>query len=110
VSTWWEVRNFASQKFRLTSGRRSAERGEISRKGRAGLLQNRAGRKAADKGRPTLNCLAYPQRWATATLLMDQADDNWLTALLMKRAQVRFREIVNTCTERRAEKRIQRTA
>jgi len=41
---------------------------------------------------------------------MDQADDNSLTALLTKRAQVRFREIVNTCTERRAEKRIQRTA
>ena len=42
--------------------------------------------------------------------LMDQADDNSLTALLTKREQVRFREIVNTCTERRAEKRIQRTA
>jgi len=41
---------------------------------------------------------------------MDQADDNSLTALLTKREQVRFREIVNTCTERRAEKRIQRTA
>jgi len=41
---------------------------------------------------------------------MDQADDNSLTALLTKRAQVRFREIVNTCTERRAEKRIQQTA
>jgi len=27
---------------------------------------------------------------------MDQADDNSLTALLTKRAQVRFREIVNT--------------
>jgi len=42
--------------------------------------------------------------------LMDQADDNSLTALPMKREQVRFREVVNTCTERRAEKRIQRTA
>jgi len=42
--------------------------------------------------------------------LMDQADDNSLTALLTKRVQVRFREVVNTCTERRAEKRIQRTA
>ena len=43
--------------------------------------------------------------------LMDQADDNSLTALLAKkRTQVRFREIVNTCTEKRAEKRIQRTA
>ena len=42
--------------------------------------------------------------------LMDQADDNSLAALLTKRDQVRFREIVNTCTERRAEKRIQRTA
>ena len=42
--------------------------------------------------------------------LMDQADDNSLTALLTKKDQVRFREIVNTCTERRAEKRIQRTA
>jgi len=41
--------------------------------------------------------------------LMDQADDNSLTALLTKRDQVRFREIVNTYTERRAEKRIQRT-
>ena len=41
---------------------------------------------------------------------MDQADDNSLTALLTKRDPVRFREIVNTCTERRAEKRIQRTA
>jgi len=42
--------------------------------------------------------------------LMDQSDDNSLTVLLTKRAQVRFREVVNTCTERRAEKRIQRTA
>jgi len=42
--------------------------------------------------------------------LMDQADDNSLTALLTKRDPERFREIVNTCTERRAEKRIQRTA
>ena len=42
--------------------------------------------------------------------LMDQADDNSLTPLLTKRAQVRFREVVNTCTESRAEKRIQRTA
>jgi len=41
---------------------------------------------------------------------MDQADDNSLTALLTKKSQVRFCEIVNTCTERRAEKRIQRTA
>ena len=41
---------------------------------------------------------------------MDQADDNSLTALLTKRDQVRFRETVNICTERRAEKRIQRTA
>jgi len=31
---------------------------------------------------------------------------NSLTALLMKREQVRFREVVNTCTERRVEKRI----
>ena len=38
--------------------------------------------------------------------LMDQADDNLLTALLTKKNQVRFREIVNTCTETRAEKRI----
>jgi len=36
--------------------------------------------------------------------------DNSLTALLTKRYQVRFLEIVNTCTERREEKRIQRTA
>ena len=42
--------------------------------------------------------------------LMDQADDNSLTALLTKRDPEKFREIVNTCTERRAEKRIQRTA
>ena len=42
--------------------------------------------------------------------LMDQSDDNSLTALLTKREQVRFREVVNTCTERRAEKRIQRKA
>ena len=42
--------------------------------------------------------------------LMDQAGDNSLTALLTKRDQVRFREIVNTCTERREEKRIQQTA
>ena len=42
--------------------------------------------------------------------LMDQADDNSLTALLTKGDSVRFREVVNTCTERRAEKRIQRTA
>ena len=41
---------------------------------------------------------------------MDQADDNSLTALLTKREQVRFCEIVNTCTERREEKHIQRTA
>jgi len=41
---------------------------------------------------------------------MDQADNKSLKALLTKRAQVRFREIVNTCTEWRAEKRIQRTA
>ena len=41
--------------------------------------------------------------------LMDQADDNSLTALLTKRDQVRFREVANTCTERRAERRIQRT-
>jgi len=42
--------------------------------------------------------------------LMDQADGNSLTALLTKRDQVKFREVVNTCTERRAETRIQRTA
>ena len=42
--------------------------------------------------------------------LMDQSDDNSLTTLLTEREQVRFREVVNTCTERRAEKRIQRTA
>ena len=44
--------------------------------------------------------------------LLDQPDDNSLTALRTKRAQVRFCEIVNTCTERREEKRkrIQRTA
>ena len=41
---------------------------------------------------------------------MGQADDNSLTALLAKRARVRLHEVVNTCTERRAEKRIQRTA
>jgi len=41
---------------------------------------------------------------------MDQADDNSLTALLTKRAQVWFRMVINTCTERRAEKRIHRTA
>ena len=41
---------------------------------------------------------------------MDQADDNSLTALLTKWEQVRFCEIVNTSTERRDEKRIQRTA
>ena len=41
---------------------------------------------------------------------MDQADDNSLTALLTKREQVRFCEIVNTCAERQEEKRIQRTA
>ena len=40
--------------------------------------------------------------------LMDQTDDNSLTALLTKRAQIRFCEVVNACTERRAEKRIQR--
>ena len=32
--------------------------------------------------------------------LMDQPDDNSLTALPTKREQVRFCEIVNTCTER----------
>jgi len=32
--------------------------------------------------------------------LMNQADDNSLTTLLTKRAQLRFCEIVNTCTER----------
>jgi len=42
--------------------------------------------------------------------LMDQSDDNSLTALLTKRDPVRFREVVNTCTERWAEKRVQRTA
>ena len=42
--------------------------------------------------------------------LMDQSDNNSLTALLTKRNQVRFREVVNTCTERQVEKRIQRTA
>jgi len=42
--------------------------------------------------------------------LMDQADDNSLTALLTKKDQVRFCEIVNTCTERWEEKPIQRTA
>ena len=41
---------------------------------------------------------------------MDQADDNSLTARLTKREQVRFCEIVNTCTERWEEKRIQRMA
>ena len=41
---------------------------------------------------------------------VDQADDNSLTALLTKRDQVRFREIINTCTEKRSEKRIQRMA
>ena len=35
---------------------------------------------------------------------------NSFTALLTKREQARFREIVNTCTERRVEKRVQRTA
>ena len=40
---------------------------------------------------------------------MDQSDDNSLMALLTKKDQVRFRKIVNTCTERQAEKRIQRT-
>ena len=42
--------------------------------------------------------------------LMDQSDDKSLTALLTKRDPERFREIVNTCSERRVEKRIQRTA
>ena len=42
--------------------------------------------------------------------LMDQPDDNSLTALPTEREQVRFCEIVNTCTERWEEKRIQRTA
>jgi len=45
--------------------------------------------------------------------LTDQPDDNSLTALPTKREeQARFCEIVNTCTERREEKRkrIQRTA
>jgi len=32
--------------------------------------------------------------------LMDQPDDNSLTALPTEREQVRFCEIVNTCTER----------
>jgi len=41
---------------------------------------------------------------------MDQADDNSLTVLLTKRAPVRFRKVVNTCTERRVEKCMQRTA
>ena len=35
---------------------------------------------------------------------------NSFTALLTKREQARFREFVNTCTERRVEKRVQRTA
>jgi len=35
---------------------------------------------------------------------------NSLTALVAKRARVRLHEVVNTSTERRAEKRIQRTA
>jgi len=65
----------------------------------------------------TQNCNIYRPLTQTATLsfmtiqqqtyrrkqLRDQADDNLLTALLMKRDPVRFREIVNTCTERRAE-------
>ena len=42
--------------------------------------------------------------------LMDQANDNSLTALLTKKDPEMFREIVNTSTERRAEKRIQRKA
>jgi len=47
--------------------------------------------------------IAENSQWITQTR-------NSLMALLTKRAQVRFREVLNTCTERRAEKRIQRTA
>jgi len=42
--------------------------------------------------------------------LMDQSGNNSLTALLTKKDQVRFREVINTCTERRVEKRIHWTA
>ena len=42
--------------------------------------------------------------------LTDHKDDNSLAALPTERAQIRFCEVVNTCTERRAKKRIQRTA
>ena len=57
-----------------------------------------------------LSFMTIQQQTYRRKQLMDQADDNSLTALLTKRDQVRFREVVNTCTERRAEKRIQRTA
>jgi len=57
-----------------------------------------------------LSFAAIQQHTYRRKQLMDQADDNSLTVLLTKKAQVRFREIVNTCTEGRAEKRIQRAA
>jgi len=57
-----------------------------------------------------LSFMTIQQQTYRRKQLMDQADNNSLTALLTKRAQVRFCKIVNTCTERWAEKRIQRTA
>jgi len=48
--------------------------------------------------------------WVTHRHLMAQSDDNSLTAQMTKKDQVRFCEVENTCTEMRAEKRIQRTA
>ena len=59
-----------------------------------------------------LSITTIQQQTYRSKQLMDQADDNSLTALLTKREQVRFCGIVNTCTKRREEKRkrIQRTA
>jgi len=50
-----------------------------------------------------LSFMTIQQQTYRRKQLMDQADNNSLTALLTKRAQVRFCKIVNTCTERWAE-------
>ena len=60
-----------------------------------------------------LSFTIIPQQTYRRKQPMDQPDDNSLTALLTKREEpARLCEIVNTCTERREEKRkrIQRTA
>jgi len=48
----------------------------------------------------SLSFTTIQQQTYRSKQIMDQADDNSLKALLTNRDQVRFREIVNTCTER----------